>query len=720
MVGCSTGNAYQRQMSTARCVPVACTGIEGGEKLTHVSSKIAPGSKNCNAVKTKGRPVWPHSVALGVLLAMAARLAKSRIKGWIFPALLGIGGCSGGVVSEQDGPWGKASEGADSGTATDETTKPGPTTSDNASAGTEADLPPGDGGVAPPFDVTPAPPEQNPPIAPTTFACDPAIAPDSTPLRRLSQIQYENSVRDVLARMLGNIDESSDALTAILGELPEDERLKLPQDLHGTYRRLDQRVQQPHVDAWFRAGVEIGKWLSASDRLGVALGDCGRFDDSRACVRDFIARFGRIAFRRPLGSEEVDFFYGFYEPSTGIDGAGVADVVAGMLNAPDFLYLVEGRGEVTPDNAQVYQLTSHELAARLSYHFWNTLPDAQLSALADSGELMAPEVYQAQVARLFADERTLPTTVDFYSEWLKLEDLSPLDRNNDSSIFQAFAGDNLPSERLADAMRDEVQALLGYYTFEQPGGVSEVLNTPYSFATSSELASIYGVQAWDGLGTPPRVETERPGLLTRGAFLATGTANTRPIMRGLFVRTNLLCDTIAPPPAEAGATPPELSPNSTTREVVEELTAPTACFGCHNAFINPLGFAFEGFDSLGRVRTEQRLFDEDGNEIGAKPIDTASVPQVVLGDNAASEGPADVMRLLSGSGKVEACLARQYFRFTFGRWEQLTTDGCALEQMRQAARPGGSLATLLREVALSATFRTRTVTDDADAIGGEP
>lgn len=689
------------------------------KSLPHGSVNIAPGPKNCNVQSTKRSPAWPHWVGLGVLLVMATRLAKSRPGCWILPAFLGLGGCSGGVAAEEGGPWGSASaeSGATPGSTAEDAESETTATPANAPTGS-ADAPTSanDGVQPPPPGVTP-PPAQNPAIAPTTFACDPSAVIASVPLRRLSQKQYENSVRDVVARLLGSTPGDAE-VDAFFAELPADDRLKLPQDLHGTYRRLDQRVQQPHVDAWFAAGVNVGKWLSSSERLGTVLGDCEQFDDSRACVRDFIARLGRVAFRRPLETDEVDFYYGFYEPSTGIDGAGVADVIAGILNAPDFLYLVEGRG-ASDDDAPNQTLTAHELAARLSYHFWNTLPDVQLSDLADSGELLDPEVYQAQVERLFGDARTTDAVADFYGEWLKIEDLSALDRNNDSSLFQAFAGDNLPSGQLAEAMRAEVHALLHYYTFEQPDGVLAVLNTPYSFATSSELAGLYGAEAWDGLGTPPNVGAERPGLLTRAAFLATGTANTRPIMRGLFVRTNILCDTIAPPPAEAGATPPELSPNLTTREVVEELTEPSACSGCHNAFINPLGFAFEGFDSLGRVRTQQRLFDDDGNEIATKPIDTSSMPQVVLGDASLSQGPSDLMRLLAESGKVEACLARQYFRFTFGRWEQISTDGCALEQMRVAAGSGGSLAAMLREVALSAAFRTRTVPADP-TTGAEP
>lgn len=566
------------------------------------------------------------------------------------------------------------------------------------------------------------PPVENPAVSPTTFECDPNLLAQGPPLRRLSKKQYVNSVKDLVARMLeGTPSAITDTreLDSLLADVPQDERLKLPQELHGTYRRLDQRVQQPHVDAWYAAGIDLGQWLTTEARFGDLIGDCDASGDGLECVEAVIGRLGRVAFRRPLASEEIAFYRGFYAPSTGIDRAGFADVIAALLNAPDFLYVVEARGEELTDRPGTFQLTAHELAARLSYHFWNAPPDAELSALADSGALLEPDTYRAQVARLFDDERTAAAVTDFYGEWLKLDDLSELDRNNDSALFQAFAGENLPSGELRDAMRDEVFELLHHYTFTQPGGVEQLLTSPYSFAVSSELAELYGAEAWNGLGTPPSLGNQRPGLLTRAAFLATGTANTRPIMRGLFIRTTLLCDSIAPPPAEAGATPPELSPNLTTREVVEQLTAPDACYGCHQTFINPLGFALEGFDGLGRLRTEQRLFDDAGNEIGQKPIDTRSIPQVVLGDDTPSTGPADLVRAIAQSGKVEACLARQYFRFTFGRWEQVASDGCTLEQMRQAVASEAGLAGLLRDVASSDAFQTRTAVLSEEALAPE-
>jgi hypothetical protein len=180
-------------------------------------------------------------------------------------------------------------------------------------------------------------------------------------------------------------------------------------------------------------------------------------------------------------------------------------------------------------------------------------------------------------------------------------------------------------------------------------------------------------------------------------------------MKGVFLRKNVLCDDIPPPPAGANANPPELREDMTTREVVEEITEMpgTVCAGCHATVINPLGFASESFDALGRHRTEQVLFDADGNAVGRKPIDTNVVPQVLDGDETPASGPLELMTLVAASGKAEACLARNYFRFTFARWEDLAKDGCALERLRARLADGGTFRDLLRETVLSTAFRER-------------
>ncbi len=559
------------------------------------------------------------------------------------------------------------------------------------------------------------PPSDDPDEGPTEFSCDEELATPSPGMRRLTRRQYENTLFDLVARALGDEAASSvyDEVAPLIDRLPEDQRAILPQDLHGTFRRLDQSVQQSHVDYWYEVGVLVGQILSRDENLVTLVGSCAGDDDTSndaACVTDFIRSFGGLALRRPLTDQEVAHYETFYAPSTGIDPLGFADVVGGLLNAPQFLYVVEHGDTEVEAQTDTFNLEAYELASRLSYHFWDTMPDERLLDLAATGELLDDATYEGEVERLWGDTRTRETLRGFFREWMKVEDLPELDSNNGATVFQNFAGDDLPSADLRQAMMDEVVDLIDYYTWEQPGGIEQIFTTNYSFAKSDELAGLYGVPAWDGESEPPAFESERPGLLTRALFLSTGTANTRPVMKGVFMRRNVLCDKIPPPPENAMATPPELSPEFSTRQVVEEITEGegTGCANCHATLINPLGFATESFDSLGRERTEQSLFDQDGAPSGTAAIDTTSIPQVIWGDTTPSEGPSDLMTMVVDSGKPTACAVRHYFRYSFGRWEGVVSDGCVLEQMRLALEETGSLAGMLRAVAMTDAFRRRT------------
>jgi hypothetical protein len=248
-----------------------------------------------------------------------------------------------------------------------------------------------------------------------------------------------------------------------------------------------------------------------------------------------------------------------------------------------------------------------------------------------------------------------------------------------------------------------------WYAFGGAGTFDDFFTSNKSFARTDDLATIYGAAVWDGASEPPAFgDPARSGLITRAAYVATGSASTRPIMKGVFIRKALLCDEIAPPPPNAAATPPVLAEDATTRKVVEDLTHNGVCAGCHAVQINPLGFATENFDALGRVRAEQTLFDEEtGTVLGALPVDTSSVPRVDEGDETVSAGAADLVRLMLESPKPHACFARQYFRFTFGRVEDIQKDGCELEPIQEALDEGAPLAEVLRAVALSRGFQRR-------------
>jgi hypothetical protein len=527
--------------------------------------------------------------------------------------------------------------------------------------------------------------------------------------------QYRNTLSDLLSWALADAAAArtvSTEIQGVLASLPEDRREPVPQDLHGSYRRLDQTVQQVHVDATYEVAVAIGAALTTTARLSKVVGSCASDTDrtnDASCLDSFLKKFGARALRRPLTTDELAFYKSVYGSDTTASAPAYADLIGILLTAPEFLYFVEHGAAATPGQTGVFELSGYELASRLSYQLWQTAPDDALLTAAENGALLDPAGYEREVRRLLADVRARPALDEFFSDWMKVEELPALDAKNQDVVFKAFAGADLPKTTLRQAMIDDVLDLLDYYTWTKPSGVSELFSSELATTKDAQLAKLYGVTAWDGTLPPPSLPAgQRPGLLTRALFLSTGTANTRPIMKGVFIRRNVLCSEIPPPPPGANAKPPVLDAGMTTRESVEAITEMpgTICTGCHSTVINPLGYATENFDALGRYRTEQKLFDETGRATGSKPIDVSGVPQVTVGDTTPISSPRELMALIAKSGQVEACLARNYFRFTYGRWEDPKSDGCALEASRSALGTGG-VADLLRAAALAPEFRRR-------------
>jgi hypothetical protein len=548
-----------------------------------------------------------------------------------------------------------------------------------------------------------------------SFTCDASARPPAASLRRLTMSQYRNTLTDFVAFALGSPSESAAVLAELattLERLPSDRREPTSEDLHGSYRRLDQSLQQLHVDAFYDLGVATGAALTTPGRLPSVVGACATDQDASndgACVTEFIKRLGARALRRPVDADEVAFYESVYGADKTASPAAYADVLGVLLNAPQMLYFVEHGANEVAGKPGLFELSSYELASRLSYQLWQTAPDGELLAKAADGTLLQAEQYRAQVERLLADVRARTALDEFFADWTKVEELPALDAKNADPVFKAFAGTRLPSASLRQGMIDDVLGLLGYYTWQERSGIAALFQSESSFARSPELSALYGVPAWDGASEPPKFPAgQRPGLLTRGLFLSTGSPNTRPIMKGVFIRKNILCDAIPPPPPGANAKPPDLQPGMTTRETVEELTQMpgTVCAGCHAALINALGFATESFDALGRFRSEQRIFDAEGKDAGSKPIDTSGVPHVTSSDLPVA-GASELMQQLVASGKVEACLSRNFFRYTFARWEDPSVDGCALEGMRKALENGGNLVDLVMAATLDGSFKQR-------------
>lgn len=545
----------------------------------------------------------------------------------------------------------------------------------------------------------------------------PAASGDTSaelPLRRLSYAQYVSTLEDLTRKFLatdGTAVAGTVEATVRASGLQMDVPKAVDGQIHGGFWRTDQVVSQTFVDGTYAAAQALSDALTTTPaRRSQLMGPCATDSTSAndaACLDAFVRRFGRSAWRRPLSDAEVTA-YRALAGDTPVGAVAVSNVIAGLLTAPQFLYVIES-GQPQATSVARVPLTAHELAARLSYHFWGTLPDDALAALADSGELLRPEVYAAQVTRLAAGQRADVSVREFFAQWFRLDELPELDSRVGDPVFNAFAMGFVPNANSRENANNEVSDMVSY-VYRRQGSLRNVLTDRHAFARTADIAALYGMPMWDGVSEPPQfTDAQRAGLLTRIAFVASGSANTRPIMKGLRVRSALLCQKMPPAPPEAMNTSVQLAPDLTTREVIERLTqAPgTSCAGCHTNLLNPLGFVTENFDALGRSRSAQRLFDSAGNLVGQRPVNTqATLAGVGASGPSSMAGAVDATTRIAESGEFERCFANQYFSFTFGR-AAASSDAPVLTELQSLAQSGRPLTEVMARIALRPEFMSR-------------
>ncbi|MCP3097791.1 DUF1592 domain-containing protein [Myxococcus sp. K15C18031901] len=545
--------------------------------------------------------------------------------------------------------------------------------------------------------------------APARFSCDANAVPADLPLPRLSRKQLMNTLRFAVARALpGEADALWAQLTPSLDRYPVDRRTPAPGDLKGGFSRLDQSIQQTQVDVMYDLGKAVAQELTSTDaRRNALLGSCAsdsQTANDRACLETFIRGWGSRVLRYPLPTAEVTAFADI-AGATPVDRAAVADVITTLLNSPWFLYRIE---HGTTAGQPVSPLSAFELAAKLSYQFWQAPPDDELWAAATDGSLLTESGFNAQLDRMMRSPQLRSSLDEFVSEWLRLEELPSLVALRNDAVYQAFVGAEMPTDATRTAMFEDVQRS-AWNTVVSGGSVSDFLHDRRSYTADPFLAAIYGVPVWNGTGPAPVIPSQnRGGLLTRAALLATGTASTRPIHKGYLVRNALLCQQVGAPPPNASDRPPSPTEHMTTRQVVTQLTSGGSCGGCHNNTINPPGFVLEGFDALGRERSVERLYDPKGQETAAPSVDTSADVWLYDSEQRVISNAAELSRMVDDSQLFESCVAQHYFRFAHARVESTTRDGCLLSEMEAVARSGAPLADLLKTVARHPTFNQRT------------
>lgn len=522
---------------------------------------------------------------------------------------------------------------------------------------------------------------------PVPVSCEGPLSPGPSPIRRLTQVEYNNTVFQLLG----------DTTFPASNFAPDEEA-------NGFDNQASALVVSPLLSEQYLGAAED---LAAShvDTLLTDLPACTASTvDQTACAREaeaFIRDFGLRSFRRPLSEEELQAHKDLFTEGTSLgEGAydpraGLQMVVQAMLQSPYFLYRVEF-GMPDPVEGDVVQLTSYEMASRLSYLFWNTMPDTALFEAAERDELRTPGQIEAQARRMLQAPRAREAVKNFHRQWLGLDEISGIAATGkDRTVYPEY------SEALLPLMQKETELFLDYLIFEENGNVDTMFTASYSMM-NRDLAAFYGIENGPQGDAFERVELNpntHAGFLTQAGLLALhATADgSSPVHRGKFVREKILCQ-IPPPPPDVVPPPPTVDPNETTRNQYIQHEEDPACYGCHR-LMDPIGFGFEHFDALGRYRETQGEnnlpIDATGELVGTDDVDGPF------------DGAIELSQRLGSSDQVRNCVATQWFRFAYGRTET-EEDQCSMDTIQLSfAAAGHDIKELLVALTQTDAFRYR-------------
>lgn len=497
-------------------------------------------------------------------------------------------------------------------------------------------------------------------------SCEAGAGP---PLQRLSHGDLSRTVQD----LLGNVMDVPKVLAGL-------ERIGADEATAEAAAGVVGRLEVQKMVAWAEAVA-----AAASVRPEQLLGCAPNGDGEERCVRRWIEQFGRRVSRRPLTSTEVDRLAKDYQQARITREArdAVAGILQTMLQSPSFLYRLElGDSRGRP--------TDWEMASRLSYLLWGTMPDDGLFARAQKAQLHTPAQIRTEATRMLADPRARDGLRRFFIQFFDVGDLA----YREEETPKGFKGVSEPAKLLEAQFARFIDDVL----WGAPKGRLQALFTlPVTFV-NGPLAAYYELGEAKG---DELVRIEAPdrlaGALTQPAFLFAHAKRkeTDPVRRGIFVREQLLCQPPAPPPDNVDFKLPKSSDALVTlRDRIEDHRLEAGCAKCHK-LIDPLGLAFESWDHTGRFRTEDngRAVDTTGDLLDTD-VDGAFA------------GGIELSKRLAKSQTVRSCFVRQAFRFGMGRRET-PSDTCTLEALeRSFSRSGNDMRGLFVALTSTSAFAT--------------
>ncbi|MCA9705643.1 MAG: DUF1592 domain-containing protein [Myxococcales bacterium] len=498
-----------------------------------------------------------------------------------------------------------------------------------------------------------------------------------TALRRLTQSQYRRTVRDLLG-----ID------TTVAEGFAPDERV-------GAFKSnavapvVDLQVEQ-YMDAAEAVATE-----ATADVAALLPCDPAAIGED-ACAEQWLRELAPRAYRRALVDADITRLMEVYSTARaeGTFEDGIRVALQGVLQSPWFLYHVElGDLEAEVTAGEPTPLSGHELASRLSYFLWDTMPDQALFDAAAAGELDTDEGIEAQVERMLADPKAQEAVALFHTQWLAVDELETLEKS--STVYPDF------DPALAQAMKEDTESFTNWVIFEGDARLETLLTGAFTLSEDPALLALYGVSLPAGHVSGERIPLpagERAGLLTQPAVMArhAHADQTSPVHRGKLVRENFLCQPLPAPPPDVDNVPPDPDPNSTTRERFEEHEENPACAPCHK-LIDGLGFGFENYDAVGAFRSME----------GDLPVDASGEVVNTEDINGAFDGAVELAGKLAVASETADCMAKQWFRFSLGRMDT-DLDSCTMESLSTAFEESDQdVHSLIRQIVLSHAFRYR-------------
>jgi hypothetical protein len=518
--------------------------------------------------------------------------------------------------------------------------------------------------------------------------CTPgAVTVGSTPVRRISRIEYDNMIRD-----LGLDPNNTQPAMQFVSEQ------KIDTGKAGNFNT--------NSYATISGTLINQQYLNAAETLAAAavatslstLVPCTTKD--AACAKTFITSFAGSAFRGQLDDDEAASLLALYNTvSAQFDfPTGIQAIIESVLTSPRFLFVLEfGQPDPTGAAAAI-PLTPMELATRLSLYLWRSLPDQTLVTAATGGHLVTTSDVATQAKRMLADPKATAALQDFANQWLDIENMDAVTKD---TIFKNWTA-NVAQDLHTETLTTFTQAVLGNSDYKT------LLTSPSSYI-NGDLASFYGVGGSPTFSAPTNVNTAtnpRMGILTDGSVLAAHAHTTlpSPTLRGRMMRQQILCEEVPDPPAAVGGVPippppANITAGTTRAAYLQHVSTNSACNGCHQ-YMDWIGFGFDNYDATGAYITMENTtpVDPSGKFIQINPSDITGT----------FTGTTDMITQLSGSQQVSQCFALEELRYALLRSET-DADACSAQQIYQTFSTGSfNLQQLLVAVVSSDSFMYRT------------